>query len=169
MKRSVIAIIAFYLLTFVAGTAQAQKPDAANPARTASTSNTDAEKQAELNRQLISEIKQLRLDLLQQRIEFQQWKLRQIERELQAAQAEQQGLAMEERAMQHVLAELGNASNAPGEIEYLKNEMTGSRTEKLRARQQPVNQCVAELTVQLSREETQLRQLIEQMKAETVK
>ena len=49
------------------------------------------------------------------------------------------------------------------------NSTPVNRTEKLKARQQPVNQRVAELTVQLSREETQLRQLTERLKAETGK
>ncbi|MEK7831274.1 MAG: hypothetical protein AAB401_09335 [Acidobacteriota bacterium] len=166
MKRPVIAIIAFYFLTFVKGTAQAQKPDAANPASTASTPNADADKQAELNRQLIAEIKQLRLELLRQRIEFQQWKLRQVERELQTAQAEQQRLAEEEQATQHALAELGNTSDGSGEIESLKKELTGSRSEKLRARRQGANQRAADLTTQLNQEDEQLRQLTLRLKAE---
>lgn len=159
MKRIIIGLIAFcfFTLAIAAGTASAQTP------------GVQAETQAALNRQLLAEIKQLHLDLLRQRLEFQQWKLRQIERELQTAQAEQQRLAEEELAMQQVLADLSNAPNGLAEIEYLKKELTGSRTEKLRAGQQPVNLRVAELTEQLSREETQLRQLAGRLKAETNK
>ncbi|MEP7341689.1 MAG: hypothetical protein ABI977_28410, partial [Acidobacteriota bacterium] len=156
MKRSIIALIAFcfFTLAIASGTASAQTP------------GSQADPQAAMNRQLLAEIKQLRLDLLRQRLEFQQWKRQQIERELQSARAEQQRLAEEEEAMQQELAELNNTSGGQSELELLKAELTGNR-KRLLAHQQPVHQRVAELTAQLNQEDMQLSQLTQRLKTET--
>jgi chromosome segregation ATPase len=157
MKRLMISLIGLCLFALVtaSGRVQAQTPE------------PDGENQAALNRQLMAEIKQLRVELLRQSLELQQWKLKQIERELQTAQAEQQGLEKEERAMQQELAVLSTISEGQGELELLKAELNGYLAQKRLARRPPVNQRVDELTEQVNQEQARLRQLTERLKIET--
>jgi hypothetical protein len=119
---------------------------------------------------LALELKRLRLELVQQKLEFQEWKIIQLNRELRQASGEQQRLEEEERCIQQELATLNQhlANNPPpgngqvSEEETLKAQLNETRLPKLRARQQPVLQLVAELTGQLEREEVARRQFAEQ-------
>ena len=108
-----------------------------------------------------------RRELLQQAIEFQQWKLQQISRELQQVQAEQQRLANEEQMMQLETAEISAASDSQSELEMHKGELAGERSQRLRRRQLPVNERLSELMGQSLKEEKRLQQLTEQLKTET--
>ena len=115
--------------------------------------------------QLVAEIRQLRLELLRQKLEFQAWKTREIERELQQAQAEQQQLEEEERRLQEEWAALSLATEGQAEVETLKTEISGERLQRLRARQQPVSDRVAELNAKFQQEETRLKQFMRQLKS----
>lgn len=114
---------------------------------------------------LVAEIRQLRLELLRQKLEFQAWKTREIERELQQAQAEQQQLEEEERRLQEEWAALSLATEGQAEVETLKTEISGERLQRLRARQQPVSDRVAELNAKFQQEETRLKQFMRQLKS----
>lgn len=155
MKRSIIFLICCCWIALAIG-AQAQTP--AN----------ETQQQAAINRQLMAEVKSLRRELLQQAIEFQQWKLQHVTRELQQAQSEQQRLAGEEQLLQIELNELAVSSNGNGELETLKADLV-PRSQRLRGRQQPANDRVSELSEQFAKEEKRLRQLTDQLKAETAK
>lgn len=151
MKRTGIILFCAVWLTF-AGAALAQTP------------NNETQSQAAATRQLLVEINALRRELLQQAIEFQQWKLNQINRELQQVQTEQQRLAEEEQWLQQEINELTAASDGKSELETLKNELAGERTQKLRNRQQPLHERATELTGQANKEEQRLRQLTDKLK-----
>lgn len=119
------------------------------------------------NQQLVAEIRQLRLELLRQKLEFQAWKTQQIERELQQAQAEQQRLDEEAQRLHEELAALSLTTEGQAEAETLKTELTGERMQRLRARQQPVSDRVAELNAKFQQEETRLKQFVRQLKNAT--
>jgi hypothetical protein len=154
MKRSIIALVCAVWLALPWG-AQAQTPA------------SEAQQQAAVNRQLLTEIKSLRRELLQQAVEFQQWKLDLITRELQQAQAEQQRLLHEGQLLQQEINELAAASDSKNELEALRSELAGERTQKLRSRQQPLDERVSTLTEQAQKEEKRLRQLADKLKAES--
>lgn len=156
MKRSFIALLCAVWFALALG-AQAQTPV------------SEAQQQSALNRQLLSEIKALRRELLQQTIEFQQWKLDQITRELQQAQTEQQRLFHEDQLLQQELNQLGVASDGNNELETLRNELAGERTQKLRRRQQPLDERVSALTELAQKEEKRLRQFTDKLKAESAR
>lgn len=154
MKRSVIALACAVWLALMLG-AQAQTPV------------SETQQQAAINRQLLAEIKTLRRELLQQAVEFQQWKLDQITRELQQAQTEQQRLIHEGQLLQQEINELAAASDGKNELEALRNELAGEPAQKLRSRQQPLDERVSTLTEQAQKEEKRLRQLADRLKAES--
>lgn len=156
MKPLLMTITSALLMTLLALTAAAQtNPQSASEVQT-----------------LVLEVQRLRLELLQQKLEFQEWKLAQLNRELRLAQTDQQRLEEEERALQQELLALDQhlAQNPPSgngrvsEEEAVKTELHQHRWPKLRARQQPVLQLVAELNSQLEREQAAQRQLAEQAK-----
>ncbi|MFN0110594.1 MAG: hypothetical protein ACKVZH_17190 [Blastocatellia bacterium] len=151
MKRSGI-IFAFAIWLALTLGAQAQTP------------TSETQQQAAINRQLLTEIKSLRRELLQQAVEFQQWKLDQITRDLQQAQTEQQRLFHEEQLVQQEINELAAASDGQSELETLRSELSGERTQKLRIRQQPLAERVNTLTEQVQKEEKRLRQLADKLK-----
>ena len=156
MKRSIIALCCALWLA-LALNAEAQTPVG------------EAQQQATLNRQLLVEIKTLRRELLQQAVEFQQWKLDQINRELQQVQTEQQRLFQEGQLLQQEINELAAASNGQNEIEALRSELSGERTQKLQRRQQPLDERVSVLAEQARKEEKRLRQLTDKLKAESAR
>ncbi len=153
MKRSGI-IFAFALWLALTLGAQAQTP------------TSETQQQTAINRQLSVEIKTLRRELLQQAVEFQQWKLDQITRDLQQAQTEQQRLFHEEQLVQQEINELAAASDGQSELETLRSELSGERIQKLRNRQQPLAERVSTLSEQVQKEEKRLRQLADKLKAE---
>jgi hypothetical protein len=124
------------------------------------------EPQAELTKQLLLEVKKLRIELLQQRVEFQQWKLNLIEREWQLARSEQERLDEEGREIARELAAIPASADEQKEGESLRAE-AGGQLRKLQTLQSPVRERVAELSAQHSREETQMRQLATQLNVET--
>lgn len=138
-------------------------------AAAAQTQVSETPQQAAVNRQLLTEIKTLRRELLQQSIEFQQWKLEQINRALQQAQTEQQRIFHEGQWLQQEINELSAASDGKNEVEAIRNELTGERMQKQRARQQTLDERVTMLTEQAQQEEKRLRQLTDKLKAESIR
>lgn len=152
MKPFTIAIAGFCLFALTTA-GRAQSSTSVKPA----SPDAEATVQSDANRQLIAEIQQLRLELLRQCIEFQQWKLNQIERELHLAQSEQQRLISEERQTQQELNEVSVPITGEGEL--LKAALTGDHRQKRLAHLQSVDQQVDELSERLRQEEGRLRQL----------
>jgi len=117
-------------------------------------------------RQLTAEVHKLRAELLQQQLEFQEWKLNQLARELQQLRAEQQRWADEERSLEQELAALDGAAapTAPDAVSEAQAQRTatGARTQRPRARQGPLQERLAELTAQWQQEETRRQQLAQQ-------
>lgn len=118
-------------------------------------------------RQLTAEVHKLRAELVHQQLEFQEWKLKELARELQQLHAEQQRLADEERALEQELGTLNDAAapiapEAVSEAQALRAS-SSARTQKLRTRQEPLHQRLAELTAQWQQEETRRQQLVQQV------
>jgi len=136
----------------------------------AQTVANESENVTALRRQFESELRKLRLELLQQGLEFQQWKIKQLERDAQQAALEQQRLLHEENSLQQELAELSrqlddspNAGSAQtSELEAMKTELNDQELPRLRARRPAIDQRVSELNDELRREEIRLRDLQKQ-------
>ena len=135
------------------------------------TPANESEIVSELRRQSTSELRKLRLDLVQQGLEFQQWKIKQIERDLQQANAEQLRLVQEENSLQQDSAELAkqlnNSNSEPAqtsEPEAMKTDLNERELLRLRTARSAVEQRVFELTEQLRREEIRQRDLQQQAK-----
>jgi hypothetical protein len=113
-------------------------------------------------RQLTAEVHKLRAELIQQQLEFQEWKLNQLARDLQQLRAEQQRWVDEERSLEQELAALDGAAapTAPEAVSEAQALRTANdaRTQRLRARQERL----AELTAQWQQEETRRQQLAQQ-------
>lgn len=116
----------------------------------------EPQKQLDATAQLLAEVKKLRMELLQQSIEFQQWKLRQIERELQQAQSENDRLANQVGGVEQEVAAL---AAEPGKESESFREENLRQLQQLQSHQQPVRERIAALTAERNREETRLRQL----------
>ncbi len=104
---------------------------------------------------LQSEVRQLRRELVQQRIEFQQWKIEQLETALKTAKEEREKLEAEERAVQQALTE---ASATDGdEVASFRTELIETTLKKLRTQQASEQQRESELQQKLAREQTVLQ------------
>ena len=160
MKQTVNTMVLFCLLALGA---YAQTPQAQSVAN-------ESENITALRRQFESELRKLRLELLQQSLEFQQWKIKQLERESQQAALEQQRLMHEENSLQQALGELTqqmnnlppSASGQTGELEAMKTELNDQELPRLRAKRPAIDQRVSELTDALRREEIRQRDLQKQ-------
>jgi hypothetical protein len=105
---------------------------------------------------LQTEIRQLRLELVQQHIEFQQWKIEQLETALKDARDDREQLDVEERAAHQALVD---SSAAEGdETTSFRAELTETTLKKLRARQASAQQRESELQQRLTRERAVLQE-----------
>jgi hypothetical protein len=160
MKQTIDTMILFCLLALGAFAQVTHAQTVAN----------ESENITALRRQFESELRKLRLELLQQSLEFQQWKIKQLERDAQQAALEQQRLLHEENSLQQALAELlQQLSNLPtagsgqtGELEAMKVELNDRELPRLRAMRPAIDQRVSELTDALRREEIRQRDLQKQ-------
>src|SRR5262249_1664492 len=127
MKKSVLTATALGFLVFmtVAGRVHAQAP------------NQSAESQAAQLRQISAELRRLRLEVIQQAIDFQNWKIARLERELQPIQNERRGLSEREQAITQLVAEFNNhrtntatAQEAVEEMEAMKAAYTEKELKK---------------------------------------
>lgn len=145
MTAMVAGLLAIMTLT---GLAQTQAP------------SQSAVDQAALFKQVSAEVKQLRLEMLEQAIEFQNWKIQRLEAELQPIQLERQRLGEEEQSISQHLAELEKlAGNASEEVEAVKAAYTEKRAKEVLSKRQLVMQREAELTEQLAKEQQRLQEL----------
>ena len=125
----------------------------------------NAADQAALFKQVSAELKQLRLELLEQAIEFQNWKIQRLEAELQPIQLERQRLGEQAQAFNQHLAELEKlAGNASEEVEAVKAAYTEKGLKEVTPKRQLVMQREAELTEQLAKEQQRLQELSEKAK-----
>lgn len=163
MKRSIIvSVLCLLTLCATAGLAQT---------RTA-VSTPEADNPTIAFKQLMAELKRLRLEVLQQGIEFQQWKIKQIESELQPMQREQDHLTQQETAIRQQIAEIDQhaasstpTGTAPGsEIETIKTELAEKGLPAIHSKREPITERVSELTRQLNQEEARLYDLLNKAK-----
>jgi hypothetical protein len=106
---------------------------------------------------LQTEVRKLRLELVQQRIEFQQWKIAQLESDLKRVREEREQAEAEERAVQQAIAEA--RTDEPEEIVSPKTELIETSLKQVQARQTVGQQRETELQEKLAREQTILQQL----------
>jgi hypothetical protein len=164
MKRSICTLMALGLLALLLMSATA-----------AAQTALAADAQAPLLKQLAAELKQLRLEIIKQASEFQDWKLKQLERELLTTQNEQQRLRELESSLQQQLAGLTQpASHDPSsgaeqitELEIVKTTRTEDGLKPIQLKQQPLAEREAELREEISREKMRLQEL--QQKAEKLR
>ncbi len=146
MRRQFILPLLLFVLATVSAAAQTTNPD----------------KLAALQ----TEVRELRLELIQQRIEFQQWKLEQLEAALKEAKDEREKLEGEERAVQQALTEV--SATEGDETATFRTELTEITLKKLQAQQTSGQQRESELQQKLTREQAILQTLekrAKQMKA----
>jgi hypothetical protein len=158
MKKSIVTVMTIGFLTFItmAGRAHAQAP------------NQSAENQVALLQQTSAELRRLRLEVIEQAIEFQNWKIMRLERELRPIQDELRRLGEREQAITQLVADLNNhrtntspVQEALEEIEAAKAAYTEKGLEKLSIKQQLAAQRETELTEQLEQERRRLQEFIE--------
>lgn len=164
MKRTFCTLLALALLALLllSATAAAQNAPAAD------------DRAAQL-RQMAAEIKQLRLEIVEQASEFQAWKLKQLERELLVIQSELQRLRELEGNLQQRLVALAQHANhdpASGaeplsELAIVKATHTEDGLKPIQLKQQPLAEREAELKEEISREKMRLQEL--QQKAEKLR
>ncbi len=127
-------------------------------AMSATAQTPEADKLAALQ----TEVRQLRLELIQQRIEFQQWKIDQIETALKEVKDERAKLETEERAVQQALTE--TSANEGDETATFRAELTETTLKKLQAQQTSGQQRESELQQQLTREQSVWQALMKRAK-----
>ena len=106
---------------------------------------------------LQSEVRQLRLELIQQRIEFQQWKIAQLESAIKEVKDEREKLEAEDRAVHQALTEV--SANEGDETAAYRAELTETTLKKLQSQQVSGQQRESELQQKLAREQTILQAL----------
>lgn len=109
----------------------------------------------------LQEIKKLRLEILEQGIDFQCWKINLLEKELAQAQQELNRLREQEQVLRQRLANL-NAQPAgqPNEMDDLRNDLSGNRLQAIGEKQQPLQQRETSLQNQLTEEKDKLYELL---------
>jgi hypothetical protein len=106
---------------------------------------------------LQTEVRKLRLELVQQRIEFQQWKIAQLESDLKRVREEREKAEAEERAVQQAIAEA--RTDEQEEIVSPKTELIETSLKQAQARQAAGQHRETELQEKLAREQSVLQQL----------
>jgi chromosome segregation ATPase len=128
-----------------------------------------------LRQQFKTELTSLRTEMLQQGIDFQEWKIKQLERESQRLNAERGQLEEAEQSLLRQLAAVEQSlqqSDAPSNSEHegMKNKLNGTHLQGIRNKRQPLDQQWGELQAQLQQEHQQLQTLqkkLAQLKAES--
>jgi chromosome segregation ATPase len=163
MKQTIATTVLFGLLVLQAFVKTTQ-------AQTAAPAN-ETECVAALRQELAAELRKLRLELAEQSMEFQQWKIKQLERDLEQVNSEQQRLLLEENSLQQEIAELAkqpdNLPSEPGQtsgLELVKTQLNEHELPRLRTARSKLDQRIFELTEQLRREEARQRDLQQQAK-----
>lgn len=160
MKPLFVIAMVFCTLTFFSVMGNAQ------------TAASASQVPAPLPEQLFLELKTLKLELLQQKVEFQQWKIQQLEREFRQAQLEQDRLIEHENLIRQQLAELrpeptvssGTLESGAGSVDALRTQLSNETLPELQSRREPITERISQLTRQLNQEEAQLHSLLDQIK-----
>lgn len=119
----------------------------------AKAQTTEADKLTALQ----TEVRRLQLELIQQRIEFQQWKIEQLETALKDAKEVRETLEAEERAAHQAL---NDASATDGdETASYRTELSEITLKKLRVQQTSAQQRESDLQQKLLQEQTSLQEL----------
>ena len=158
MKRSIITTVTVGLLAFVtmAGRAQSQSP------------NQSAESQAAQLQQISAELRRLRLEVIQQAIELQNWKIKRLEQKLHSIQSHRRRLSEQEQAINQLNAEFNNhvgpVQETVEEIEAIKAAYTEKGLKELSIKRQRIAQRETELSERLEQERQRLQELVERGK-----
>jgi len=175
MKRPTMIAVLICLLALLAvtqfGQAQTTVPSRGKVASSYSVPdslNNEPETQTRLLQRLTVEVRKLRSELLEQRLEAQELKLTLLKRELEQARAKQQQLEEEEQALSQEVAELDKqlsqstlTTEDREQLETAKTELDGGRLERLRAERQKVTEQKAQLLELLVRAEQRWQELSE--------
>lgn len=113
---------------------------------------------AVVNQPFFRELLEVRLELYRQGLELQDWKLRQLDNEMEQARAEQGRLEREEQALRD---EVASPEGEEGEVGSRRAETTGVELPRLRQSRQANAQRITELTSQSSRERARQKTLIQ--------
>ncbi|MBS1808753.1 MAG: hypothetical protein JST84_11220 [Acidobacteria bacterium] len=155
-----ITLLLFAFITFIQSVQSQPNPPA-------NEGNTTAAVQ--------SELKKLRFEMLQQRIEFQEWKIKQLDRDLQRVLNEQQQLQDQAQAISRQIAELDAQApepiapqpNAIEERQAMKSALQDEELKRIQVKLQPLNERASELNSQINQEQTVLQELHTKTKALT--
>ncbi|HKQ75954.1 MAG TPA: hypothetical protein VJ810_19825 [Blastocatellia bacterium] len=160
MKRLIIIAITVGLFGLGAMASQAQ----------AQTPNPSAENQAALLNKISAELRQLRLEVVQQAIEFQNWKIQRLEREIPPIQSERQRLVAQEEALSQLTAELEKNAGLDKDkafqegkitdLEALKAAFSEEEQKEISTKRRLITQREIELTDRLEQERRRLQELI---------
>ncbi len=103
---------------------------------------------------------------MQQGIDFQEYKIKQLERELQRIKPERERWEETERNLRHRLADVEQniAAGASDEQEGMKAELNGTHLQGVRNKSQPLVEQETELHKQLDQERQQLQALQTKLK-----
>lgn len=126
---------------------------------------------ATIQSQFKTELRSVREEMLQQGIAFQEWKIKQLERELRHLTIERGQLAESEQVILRQLSEVEKSiepsvqseGQSFGEQEGMKAELSGSRLQGVRTRQKPLQEQEDALQSQLHEERQQLQSLIDKL------
>jgi colicin import membrane protein len=124
------------------------------------------------NRTLLEEIRGLRIELLEERIERRDERIAGLERQLAEAQAERQRIAEAQRAQNEEIAEFDQRLASPGlpaedraEVERLRSQWTSAAASRVAEQAVSASRRESELRAQLAREQQSRRQLQEALRA----
>lgn len=113
--------------------------------------------------EIVSVLKELRLEMLQEGIDFQNWKIKHIERELRLAQDQRRRIEEQQRAIYFRLAEISQrpsgGEETAGDLEAIKADVSDGELKGAQDRLQAIGERVSELTEQLRQEQERLREL----------
>jgi chromosome segregation ATPase len=141
----------------------------------------EAEAVAALRAQFTRELTGVRAEMLQQGVEFQEWKIRQLERELERVETDDRRLEEAEQGILRQLAEVeqsipprgepsaGPEARALGEQEGAKAELSGTHLKGVQSRRQPLAEQASEIRAQLREEQQRLQEMrkkLRQLKGE---
>lgn len=139
------------LITFVRmSSAQSESPDVAS-----------------VKQQFTAEIRSLRTEILQQGIEFQEWKVKQLTRDLQRIKSEREQL---DEAAQNIRRQIANidqsiAAGASSEQEGMKAKLNGTQLQGVQNKSLPLVEQESEVYRQLEEERQHLQALQAKLKS----
>ena len=125
-----------------------------------------AEDATALLKECRKEIEKLRLEVLQQGIEFQAWKIRQLEKEALRVQQQRANLDEQDQLLRQQLAGLdavsgdSSAADQAGELQAIKTELSDNRRKQLDEERGGIAKLESEVAEQLRLEKNRLQELL---------